>query len=114
MNTSLSNLLTARRSARRQASFRRILSKNAFGGPLEQAVRWHLFYDGARVISMVAQGTGKLLTWSPGPAMEPEELGKSDRLQALAKEVTRGEVPPAIVLAVMHAESRGNPQARRT
>jgi len=53
-------------------------------------VRWHLFYDGERVISVVAQGTGATLAWSPGPAMETAELGKAERLQALAKELSHG------------------------
>jgi hypothetical protein len=86
----LSDLRAAHRSARRQASLRRVLSRYAFGGPLDQAVRWHLFYDGERVISVVAQGTGATLAWSPGPAMETAELGKAERLQALAKELSHG------------------------
>ena len=90
MNLHLSDLRAAHRSARRQASLRRVLSKYAFGGPLDQAVRWHLFYDGERVISVVAQGTGATLAWSPGPAMETAELGKAERLQALAKELSHG------------------------
>jgi hypothetical protein len=88
--SAFSDLRAAHRSARRQASLRRVLSKYAFGGPLDQAVRWHLFYDGERVISVVAQGRGATLTWSQGPAMESAELGKADRLQALAKELPHG------------------------
>ena len=88
--STFSDLRTAHRSARRQASLRRVLSKYAFGGPLDQAVRWHLYYDGERVISAVAQGRGATLTWSQGPAMESTELGKADRLQALAKELSHG------------------------
>ena len=90
MNSTFSDLRAAHRSARRQASLRRVLSRYAFGGPLDQAVRWHLFYDGERVISVVAQGTGATLSWSQGPAIEAAELGKSDRLQALAKELSHG------------------------
>ena len=90
MTVNLSNLRAAHRSARRQASLRRVLSRYAFGGPLDQAVRWHLFYDGERVISVVAQGTGAALSWSQGPAMEAAELGKPDRLQAMAKELSHG------------------------
>jgi hypothetical protein len=86
----LSDLLAVHRSARRQASLRRVLSKYAFGGPLDQAVRWHLFYDGERVISAVAQGKGATLCWSQGPAMEAAELGISDRLQARVKELSHG------------------------
>jgi hypothetical protein len=90
VKTKLSDLRAAHRSARRQASLGRVLSKYAFGGPLDQAVRWHLFYDGERVISVVAQGTGATHSWSPGPAMEAAELGKSERLQALVKELWHG------------------------
>jgi hypothetical protein len=88
LKANLSGLRAAHRSARRQASLRRVLSRYAFGGPLEQAVRWHLFYDGERVISVVAQGAGATLSWSPGPAMDAAELGNADRLQALAKELS--------------------------
>jgi hypothetical protein len=90
VNVTLSGLRAAHRSARRQASLRRVLSKHAFGGPLDQAVRWHLFYDGQRVISVVAQGTGAALSWSQGPAVDAADLGKSERLQALVKELSHG------------------------
>jgi hypothetical protein len=56
-------------------------------------VRWHLLYDGERVISVVAQGTGATLSWSQGPALAPAELGNSDRLGALAKELSHGLKP---------------------
>src|ERR1700682_2451203 len=90
VNTKFSDLRAAHRSARRQAGLGRVLSRYAFGGPLDQAVRWHLFYDGERVISVVAPGTGATLSWSEGPAMAPVELGDSDRLRALAKGLSRG------------------------
>jgi hypothetical protein len=90
VNSTFSDLRTAHRSARRQASLGRILSKHAFGGPLDQAVRWHLFYDGRRVISVVAQGTGAAIIWSRGPALEPADLGKSDRLRTLVGELSEG------------------------
>jgi hypothetical protein len=57
---------------------------------LDQAVRWHLFYDGQKVISVVAQGKGAALSWSPGPPLEAAELGKPDRLQAQIKELSHG------------------------
>jgi hypothetical protein len=90
VNSTWSGLRAAHRSARRQASLRRVLSKHAFGGPLDQAVRWHLFYDGQRVISVVAQGAGAALSWSQGPAVEAADLDKADRLQALVKELSHG------------------------
>jgi hypothetical protein len=90
LKTTFSDLRAAHRSARRQASLRRVLSRYAFGGPLEQAVRWHLFYDGQRVISVVAHGTGPGLSWSPGPATLTADLGKPDRLESLAKELLSG------------------------
>ena len=87
MPINLSDLRAAHRSARRQSTFRRVLSKYAFGGPLDQTVRWHLFYDGKAVISTVAQGKGAALSWSKGPGLEAAELGQSDRLQTLATEL---------------------------
>jgi hypothetical protein len=36
---------------------------------------------------VVAQGTGATVSWSSGPAMEADDLGKTDRLQTLAKEL---------------------------
>ena len=89
MKVNFSDLRAAQRSARRQASVRRVFSKYAFLGPLNQAVRWHLFYDGQRVISVVAQGKGPTLSWSPGPPLEAAELGKPDRLQAQIKQLSR-------------------------
>jgi hypothetical protein len=88
MKAALSELRTAHRSARRQASLKRVLSRSAFAGPLDQTVRWHLFYDGKGVISAVAEGKGAALTWSEGPALETGELGQPDRLRALAKELS--------------------------
>jgi hypothetical protein len=90
MVINFSDLRAAHRSARGQSTFRRVLSKHAFGGPLDQAVRWHLFYDGVQVISVVAQGKGAAHSWSPGPAIEAADLGKADRLQALTKELSLG------------------------
>jgi hypothetical protein len=87
MAINLSDLRAAHRSARRQSTLRRVLSKYAFGGPLDQTVRWHLFYDGKAVISAVARGKGAMLSWSKGPAMEAIEFGKADRLQSLAQEL---------------------------
>src|ERR1700733_10252409 len=87
MAINLSDLRTLHRSARRQSTLRRVLSKYAFGGPLDQVVRWHLFYDGKEVISAVARGRGPTLSWTKGPAMEAAELGQADRLQALAQEL---------------------------
>jgi len=88
LKATVSDLRAAHRSARRQASLRRVFSRYAFGGPLDQAVRWHLYYDGERVISVVAQGKGATLSWAQGPAMEIAELGKADRLQGLSKELS--------------------------
>src|ERR1700675_3728017 len=93
LKSTFSDLRAAHRSARRQAGLGRVLSRYAFGGPLDQAVRWHLFYDGERVISVVAQGTGATLSWSQGPARAPAELANSDRLRTLAKELSHGMKP---------------------
>jgi hypothetical protein len=90
VNSTFSDLRAAHRSARRQASLRRVLSRSAFGSPLDQTVRWHIFYDGKGVISAVAQGNGATLFWSQGPAMEASDLGQPDRLQILAKELSHG------------------------
>ena len=90
MTVNFTDLRATQRSARRQASVRRVLSKYAFRGPLDQAVRWHLFYDGQKVISVVAQGKGVTLSWSPGPPMEAGELSKPDRLQARIEELSHG------------------------
>jgi hypothetical protein len=90
VNSAFSDLRTAHRSARRQASLRRVLSRYAFGGPLDQTVRWHLFYDGKGVVSAVAQGSGATLSWSAGPPVKVAELSDPDRLQALTKELSHG------------------------
>ena len=62
------------------------MSGHAFGGPLDRLVRWHLFYDGdQQLISVLAQGTGRELRWSSGPAMETLELTQADSWQARLK-----------------------------
>jgi hypothetical protein len=90
VNSTFSDFRATHRSARRQASLRRVLSRSAFAGPLEQAVRWHLFYDGKGVISAVAEGNGATVTWSEGPTVESGELNQPDRLRALAKDLSHG------------------------
>jgi hypothetical protein len=87
MAINLSDLRIAHRSARRQSTLRRVLSKYAFGGPLDQSVRWHLFYDGKGVVSAVARGKGATLSWTKGPPMEAVELGQANRLETLAQEL---------------------------
>jgi hypothetical protein len=82
-----SDLRTAHRVARRQAKLRRILSSYAFAGTLNQPVRWHLFYDGSRVASVVCAGTGKTHSWSTGPIVSATELGQPQFLQTRAKEL---------------------------
>jgi hypothetical protein len=88
--SAFSDLRAAHRSARRQARLRRVFSGYAFSGPLDQALRWHLFYDGKRVLSVLAQGKGPTLAWSQGPALEVADLGKADCLPALSKELFHG------------------------
>jgi len=84
-----SELRTAHRVARRQARIRRILSRNAFAGALDQPIRWHLFYDGTRVVSAVSTGTGKTRIWSSGPQLSAAELGQPEILQSRTKEILR-------------------------
>src|SRR5258708_21452863 len=82
-----SEIRAAHRQARRQAKLRRVLSSYAFAGALDQLVRWHLFYDGTRVVSVVCAGTGKARSWSEGPSLSVAELGQAEVLQARAKQV---------------------------
>jgi hypothetical protein len=82
-----SDLRFAHRAARRQARLKRVLSRYAFAGALDQPVRWHLFYDGNCVVSAVCGGTGETRSWSVGPAVSVAEVGQADVLQARAKEL---------------------------
>jgi hypothetical protein len=50
-------------------------------------MRWHLFYDGARVVSVVCAGTGKTRSWSEGPSLSVAELGQAEVLQARVKQL---------------------------
>jgi hypothetical protein len=50
-------------------------------------VRWHLFYDGTRVVSVVCAATGKTRSWSAGPSLTVTELGQPEVLQAQAKDL---------------------------
>ena len=83
----LSDLRAAHQVARRQAKLRRVLSPYAFAGALDQPVRWHLFYDGKRVGSVICSGTDKARSWSAGPVVSVAELGEPETLQARCKEL---------------------------
>jgi hypothetical protein len=64
-----------------------VLSPFAFAGALDQPVRWHLFYDGDRVVSVVCAGIGKTRSWSAGPVVSVADLAQPEVLQARAKEL---------------------------
>jgi hypothetical protein len=87
MKINLAELRKAHRHARRQATLKRLLSPHAFAGTLDQPVRWHLFYDGIRVVSAVCAGIGKTRSWSAGPVVSVADLGQPEVLQARAKEL---------------------------
>src|SRR5438876_7783874 len=80
-------LRKAHRQARRQARLKRVLSPYAFAGTLDQPVRWHLFYDGSRVVSVVCAGIGKTRSWSAGPVVSVAELAQPEVLQRHAEEL---------------------------
>ncbi|HET9377468.1 MAG TPA: hypothetical protein VFO40_21005 [Chthoniobacterales bacterium] len=82
-----SDLRATHRLARRQAKLKRVFSPCAFASTLEQPVRWHLFYDGTRVVSVVCAGTGKTRSWSEGPSLDVAELGQAEILQARVKQL---------------------------
>jgi hypothetical protein len=86
-SSKFSDLRTAHRLARRQAKLTRVFSPSAFASTLDQPVRWHLFYDGTRVVSVVCAGTGKTRSWSTGPRLSVAELGQPEVLQARANEL---------------------------
>jgi hypothetical protein len=86
-NLKFSDLRAAHRQARRQARLKRVLSPYAFAAALDQPVRWHLFYDGIRVVSVACAGIGKTRSWSAGPIVSVAELAQPEVLQARAKEL---------------------------
>jgi hypothetical protein len=86
-NLKFSDLRLAHRTARRQATVARVLSPCAFAGTLDQPVRWHLFYDGKRVVSVVCFGADKTRCWAAGPIVSAAELEQPETLQARAKEM---------------------------
>ncbi len=86
-SSKFSDLRTAHRVARRQAKLGRVLSPYAFAGALDQPVRWHLFYDGSRLVSVVCAGSKQTRSWSTGPSLTVAELGQPEVLQARANEL---------------------------
>jgi hypothetical protein len=86
-NLKFSELRAAHRQGRRQASLKRVLSPYAFAGTLDQPVRWHLFYDGDRVVSVVCAGVGETRSWSAGPVVSIADLANPEVLEARAKEL---------------------------
>ena len=87
MNRSFSDLLSTYRVARQQARLRRVFSQHAFAAALDQWIRWHLFYDGTRVVSAVCTGVDKGRSWSTGPDLTVAELGQPETLQAKTKKL---------------------------
>jgi hypothetical protein len=86
-NLKFSDLRAAHRQARRQARSKRVLSPYAFAGALDQPARWHLCYDGNRVVSVVCAGIGETRSWSTGPVVNVADLAQPEVLQARAKEL---------------------------
>jgi hypothetical protein len=86
-NLKFSDLRALHRLAGRQARLKRVLSPYSFAGALDQPVRWHLFYDGNRVVSHVCAGIGKTRSWSAGPVVSVSDVGQPEVLQARAKEL---------------------------
>src|SRR5260370_22585738 len=86
-SSKFSDLRTAHRVARRQAKLGGVLSPYAFAGALDQPVRWHLFYDGSRLVSVVCAGSKQTRSWSTGPSLTVAELGQPEVLQARANEL---------------------------
>ena len=100
-SSKFSDLRAAQRAARRQAKLARVLSPYAFAGALDQPVRWHLFCDGNRVVSVVCSGIGKTRSWSAGPSLAAAELGQPEVLQARAKELLQ-QRKHAVLGVVLH------------
>ena len=87
MNSKFSELCASRRSARRQARLKRILSPFAFAGAFKQPLRWHIFHDGTNVISALVFGFGTNRSWHQGPALSADQLRQPEKLKIVAKEV---------------------------
>jgi hypothetical protein len=83
-NSGIADLFKVYRSARAQAKLKRLLSTDAFVGALEQPRRWHIFFDGTRVLSIVSQGKDATRVWAEGPPISVAELGRPEVLQARA------------------------------
>jgi hypothetical protein len=92
-SNALSELRATHRSARAQAKLNRLLSPYAFQAALEQPQRWHLFYDGEQVVSVVAQGTGETRSWAEGPKLSKADLAQPQMLKAGAKALLEGWKP---------------------
>jgi hypothetical protein len=86
-SSKFSDLRAAHRQARRQAKLRRVLSSYAFADALDQPVRWHLFYDGSRLVSVACAGSKQARSWFEGPSLSVAELGQPEVLQARAKDL---------------------------
>jgi len=92
-SNALSELRATHRSARAQAKLNRLLSPYAFQGALDQPQRWHLYYDGEQVVSVVAQGTGETHSWAEGPKLSKADLAQPEMLKAGAKKLLEGWKP---------------------
>lgn len=70
------------RQAKEYATLRRALNPHYATPPEAQGTRWHVWFDGKEVISMICVGHGKKSRWEAGPAVVVSDFSTGDGLVA--------------------------------
>lgn len=66
------------------------MSQNYTSTPDEQPTRWHLWFDGREIISMICEGGGPKRTWSEGPRVTVQNFTTGEGLTEAAIGILNG------------------------
>jgi hypothetical protein len=91
VTTSLSSLAQAHRDAKRYSKLRRLLSREAFQPAAERPIRWHLYFDGTRIVSAVCRSDNDASRWFQGPEISRADFAREDFLEQKCTELAGKE-----------------------
>jgi len=96
-----SELVSNHRTARKYSRIRRVLSRESFERAESQPIRWHLYFDGADVNSIVCRAGEGVLEWVKGPEIGLSELSQNEILREKCREIVGGKTANLSKLGVV-------------
>ena len=97
----LSELAEAHRTAKKYAKISRVLSRGRFETAENQAVRWHLHFDGREVSSTLCRVEDGTLEWSKGPEVSAADLLQKEILREKCREIAGGKTADLSKLGII-------------